>query len=179
MNLPDSIRELERLRAKWRSTSAVRGFTLIELVTTMIVIGILAVFALGRLDFTSTFDQRGVYDKVKAGLEFARKAAVAKRRFVQVTVGGGSVSFLYDGNKPENAARDFAAANTLALPVTDRDCGAGIGNAVCSHRSGVIGLVSGGSPFTFDAQGAASATVVLSVAGQSNITVEAQTGYVH
>lgn len=144
----------------------------------MIIIGILAVFALGRLDFTSTFDQRGVYDKVKAALEFARKAAVAKRRFVQVTVVGGSVSFLYDGNTPENAVRNFAAANTLALPVADRDCG-GVGNAVCSHGSGVVGLVSGGSPFTFDAQGAASATVVLSVAGQNNITVEAQTGYVH
>ena len=168
-----------KILVRRRRSLRLRGFTLIELVSVMILIGILAVTALGRLDFTGAFEQRGVYDKVKAGLEFARKAAVAKRRWVQVTVAGGSVSFLYDGNTPENAVRSFAAANYLTLPVADKDCGGGNGNAVCSHGTGVIGLVSGGPSFTFDAQGGAPAAAILSVAGQNNITVEAQTGYVH
>ncbi len=162
---------------------AARGFTLIELVMTLVVVGILAVFATSRLDFASIFQQRGVYDKLKAGLEYARKTAVAKRRCVQATFGGNSVSFLYDSNTPEVstlagvscANSNFAAANYVTLPAPDKDC-VGPGNAVCSHSAGVI---SAGTSFTFDAQGAASTATTFTVSGMPTITVEATTGYVH
>ena len=165
------------------------GFTLIELVTVMIIVGILAVAAVGRLNFASGFQQQGTYDKLKAGLEFARKAAVAKRRYVQVTVAGGTVTFLYDSNPPEGA-RSFAATNYLTLPAPDKSCGGGNGNAICSGSGVVISLAGGASPFTFDAQGAASATVSLAVTGMPAITcgdgvttgavcIEGVTGYVH
>jgi MSHA pilin protein MshC len=159
---------------------------MIELVMTIVIVGILAVVAMGRLDFTSVFQQRGVYDKVKAGLEFARKAAVAKRRCVQVTVNGGTVSFLYDSNSPETAGvncagSSFAAGNYLTLPAADTDCpSGGHGNVVCSHSGGTI---AGATTFTFDATGGASAAATLSVTSPGlsadTITVESQTGYVH
>lgn len=164
---------------------AAGGFTMIELVMTIVIVGILAVVAMGRLDFTSVFQQRGVYDKVKAGLEFARKAAVAKRRCVQVTVNGGTVSFLYDSNSPETAGvncvgSSFAAGNYLTLPAPDKDCGGGNGNVICSHSGGTI---TGTTTFNFDATGGASAAATLSVTSPGlsadTITVESQTGYVH
>lgn len=154
------------------------GFTIIELVTTIIIVGILAVVVMGRLDFTSIFQQRGVADKLKAGLEFARKSAVAKRRYVCVAVSGGIVTFTIDTTVPESTSGTCPGGAALALPAPDKDC-AGAGNAICSRSNATIGLVSGGSPFKFDAEGGASATAVFSVTGQGNITVEAKTGYVH
>lgn len=171
-------------RCRVRNDSAINrvggaaGFTLVELVTTIIILGILAVVVMGRLDFSSLFQQRGVADKLKAGLEFARKSAVAKRRNVCVDVSGGSVTFTVDTAAPESAAHACPGGSALALPAPDKDC-AGAGNVVCSRSNATIGVVSGGSSFKFNAEGGASATVVLSVTGQNNITVEAATGYVH
>jgi MSHA pilin protein MshC len=158
--------------------AGVAGFTIIELITTLIILGILATVAMGRMDFSSLFQQRGVADKLKAGLEFARKSAVAKRRSVCVGVSGGSVTFTVDTAAPESAVHGCPGGSPLVLPAPDKDCG-GAANTLCSRSNATIALVSGGSPFTFNAEGAASTTAVFSVTGQSNITVESGTGYVH
>lgn len=154
------------------------GFTLVEMVTTLIIVGIIGIFAVGRLDFNDVFEQRGVRDKVVAALQFVRKAAVAQRRYVCVVTNGGTVSFTIDTAVPENTASAFGGtcpfAQALALPVADRDCGVA-GNAVCSRGHATIG----GGNFQFDPQGRASATTTFTVTGQSSITVEGESGHVH
>ena len=50
-----------------------RGFTLIELIMVLLLLGILAVFALPRIDLTRGFDEVGYRDAVRATLEYARK----------------------------------------------------------------------------------------------------------
>lgn len=173
------------------------GFTLIELVMTLIVIGILAVFVTARLDFTSTFDQKGVRDKTVAALQFARKAAVAQRRNVCVCVGtkagatctaGNRIALTIDTRTPETAATfcDGSSESNLNLPAPDRDCAGAGNNLVCSKTNAAIGSGSGGPDLCFDAQGralnaacAAAATVTLTVTGQSDITVVGEAGYVH
>lgn len=161
---------------------AAAGFTLIELVMTLVVVGILAVFAVGRMDFVPTFEQRGVRDKLIAGLAYARKAAVGQRRNVCVAIAAGTVTFTLDTRTPETAgaaACNGSSSVPLALPSPDRDCGGGV-SAICSRANTAI---AGGSAFLFDAQGAASATVVFTVTvpGQpaTTVTVNAQTGYVN
>lgn len=167
------------------------GFTLIELVTTMIIIGILAVFAVGRLDFTSAFDQKGVRDQALAALQFARKSAVAQRRYVCVRIIGGTLSLTIDTSAPENTASEFGGtcpfATPLTLPAADKGCG-GASNAVCSRTGATISSSPTGA-FQFDAQGRSSTDVGLTVTGQPTITcgngataticVEGETGYVH
>jgi MSHA pilin protein MshC len=64
--------------------ASLRGFTLVELVITMIVMGILAVVALPRFANQSTFESRGFTDQTLAALQFARKVAVASGRNVCV-----------------------------------------------------------------------------------------------
>lgn len=63
-------------------TAQLRGFTLVELVITMIVMGILAVVALPRFANQSTFESRGFADQSLAALQFGRKVAVASGRNV-------------------------------------------------------------------------------------------------
>lgn len=57
------------------------GFTLVELVVTLVVLGILAVAAVPRMDLLRGWDEIGFRDQVKATLEYARKSAVAGRRW--------------------------------------------------------------------------------------------------
>ena len=159
-----------------------RGFTLVELVMTLTIIAVLAVFVLPRLDFKSTFDERAYHDRLKAGVQFARKAAVAQRRYVCVGVAANVVTFTVDASVPESTATPFGGtcpfAGALALPSPDSGCG-GAGNQICAPTGVTLTAPSSGTTFQFDARGGASAAVTFSSTGQPDIKVESETGYVH
>lgn len=147
-----------------------RGFTLVELVMTMIIIGILAVVALPRFDLLGGFDEIGYRDQVKATLEYARKAAVAQRRSVRVTLAGNGLTIDIQRQTPEGEGTASWAA--LSLPGTST-------NQITAP--GAVTL-TGPATLTFDPLGRPAATsYTYMVTGDSSatITVEAETGYVH
>jgi MSHA pilin protein MshC len=160
-----------------RTTSDCQGFTLPELVVTLVVVGILAVFALPRLSATSAVRERAEYDKVVAAIAYARKAAIAKRRYACVSVSGTAVTLTIDGNPPESTATPFGGScpfsTALDLPSRDQACAP---NQTCLQASTISATPT---TFQFDALGRASATVTITMAGYPAITVEGETGYVH
>lgn len=153
------------------------GFTLVELVVTMIIIGILAVVALPRFDLLRGYDEIGYRDKVKATLEYARKSAVAQRRYSCVSVSGSNLTLTIDQNIPEAYIPGTCPANPLALPTPDNACG-GATNQICAP-SGIT--LAGPATLTFTPLGKPSAAGGYTVTGDAAhaITVEAETGYVH
>ena len=150
---------------------------MIELITVMLIVGIMAVVALPRLDLLKGFDEIGYRDKVKATLEYARKAAVAQRRYSCVSVTGNDLTVTIDLNVPESYAGG-CPASALALPATDRGCSPAVANKICAP-SGV--RLVGTTPLTFSPLGKPSAAGAYTVTGEAAhpITVEAETGYVH
>lgn len=159
-----------------------RGFTLVELVMTMIVVGILAVVVLPRFDLLSGFDEIGYRDQVKATLEYARKAAVAQRRYVCVQRTDNNLAVTIDLDIPEGRTSGICPRQQpLTLP--------GSNDTGISPRGSTTLLPTSATYVVFDALGrpwtSASTTVSTSasftVHGDADypITVEAETGYVH
>lgn len=71
---------------------AQRGFTLVELVAVLVILGILAAVAAPRFVGTTVFNERGYADEIAASLRYARRIAVASGCNVRFTVNGAGYS---------------------------------------------------------------------------------------
>lgn len=148
---------------------AARGFTLIELIMVIVILGVLAVFAAPRLFDNSTFTGRGLHDETMALLRFGQKTAIAQRHTVCVTVNGTGITMTIFKDNPAPAT--CAAATAVQAPPL-------IPPFV---PQGGTGLAGPASPFQFTPLGSTdqAAAVTLTVANSTPITVEPGTGYIH
>ena len=155
--------------AEWRSVANLpgeRGFTLVELIVTMIVVGILAVAVIPRFANRADFDARGFYDGTLSMLRYAQKAAVAQRRQVCVDFTAADITLtiasIFGGACDTNlTGPDGVAPYTLAVPAS-------------------LNFVLPAN-FSFLPSGAAPASPTIAVAGMSGktITVDAVSGNVY
>jgi MSHA pilin protein MshC len=63
-----------------------RGFTLVEVVAVLIIVGIIGAVAAPRLFDTAVFSERGYADEIAASLRYSRRIAVASACNVRFTV---------------------------------------------------------------------------------------------
>jgi len=157
----------------WHSNKE-RGFTMVELITVMVLVGILSVVALPNLSGAFAVKSPGYRDQVVATIEFARKIAVAQRRHVCVSIAASTVTLTSDHGLPVNHTNG-TCSSTLTLPS---------GSNVITAPSSVT--ASPATSIDFDAEGrpvtGAPATITMtdSIASQTaSLTVEAESGYVH
>lgn len=154
--------------------SRARGFTLIELVAAMILIGVLAAVVLPRMDSSQMFREIAFSDQTAAALRYAQKTAVSHRRLVCVTVAGDQLSLSLG-----------IAASHPALACTNPLAGSDGQQPAASSPSDNITLVAApagplyfqpSGAVTSDGAGTTPANFTLTVTNQTPIQVYGETG---
>lgn len=154
-----------------------RGFTLVEMITVIVIVGILSAIAVPRLFDRGLFDSRGFYDQVISSLRYAQKTAVSQRRLVCVTF-----------PTPNRMVLRTAAAFGAVACNTDLLNPAGTYPPLQTTYTieNLNGVTLGGAvAFNFDAlgrpsfAGAAPLTITVSGFAASNVCIAPQTGYVY
>ncbi|MCF8211537.1 MAG: type II secretion system GspH family protein [Rhodoferax sp.] len=157
-------------------SSSQRGFTIIELIMVIVILGVLAVFVAPRIINTGDFTARGFHDETLGLLRFAQKTAVAQRRVVCVTLNSTGVTLTIDTGTTPDGTCDAAPV----LPSTPRG-GSGLaakvaGATVTSFDFTPLGSTSNITPTP--AVGV-NRTITITITNSTDIKVEAETGYVH
>ncbi|MEW6765910.1 MAG: GspH/FimT family pseudopilin [Pseudomonadota bacterium] len=145
------------------------GFTLIELVVVMVLIGALSVVVIPRLSDT-TFMEYGYSEELLSALRHARQTAVTRNT-------GISVAFATDGFRVCQAdVCPASGGNYLTNPASGQPWdGSAAGRGKAPEG---VGIATALALVTFDGLGRPSASGTLAVADHA-LTIEAETGYVH
>ena len=173
-----------------------RGFTLVELILVMVIVGILAAIGAARFFDRASYDADAYTEQMRALIRYGQKVAIAQNRPVFVRLNGSSVALCFGGTA-------CAEASQLRPPAGNNSASAATATACASTRWACEGNPAGIaystgpalSAFYFDPLGRPCAVgdavdalvstfqkLTISVSGDGStraIVVEADTGYVH
>lgn len=144
-----------------------RGFTLVELILTIVIVGILAAVVGPRFFERSTFDERLYAEEVRAGLRHAQKLALAGGCRIRFSLDTTGYRLLRDA--------DCEGSGTLFTPsVPDPSTG----QAPYAGTPPAGTALSASFNVDFDALGRPSQAVSVTLGSSHAVRVEAETGFV-
>lgn len=149
------------------------GFTIVELVTVMVVIGILAAIAVPRLGQLDAFTSSAYRNEILSALHHAQKSAVSHRRLVCATVNAQNIVL-----QVAQAPGDQACAR--AFPSPDGTPYASHGNERAKNGP-LVGIPLYFQPsgeITTNAAGTVFAAGAIGIDGQRDIAIDGSTGHV-
>lgn len=100
-----------------------RGFTIVELIMVIAILGIISAVALPRLFDRRTFDERFYFEEVLSVVRYAQKLAVASGCHIQVLVRNSGAELIYakacgDKMLGSTVPGDYAAINKQSINIS-------------------------------------------------------------
>jgi MSHA pilin protein MshC len=159
--------------------SRAAGFTLVELITILVVVAILAAVAAPRFFTRSAFEERGYNDEVLAALRYAQRVAIAERREVCVALTASSVALSLNPSTTAGAA----CGSVICMPGDARPppCPIAVPTGLTlsmTYTNAAFRFNGLGQPVDNAGAPLGNQTVTLTGADTRTITVWGQTGYV-
>jgi MSHA pilin protein MshC len=180
------------------------GFTMVELIVVIVLIGILGAIAGSRLFDNQVFEARAYADQSRSLIRYAQKLAIAQNRavFVRSTPNGFAVCFIATCATAADLAQAPGSSNNGSTATREFCVGANgqyVANWACLGRPATVVIAStvqraemaangffyfdrAGRPFNSSDTGASTFTRLTlnfsSGAQTATLNVEAETGYV-
>jgi MSHA pilin protein MshC len=169
-----------------------RGFTLVELIVVMVIVGVLGAIGAARVLDRRAFDSAAFAEQTRAMLRFSQKLAIAQNRPVYTQMNGTTIALCFAAAAPCPAGSRVPAiggnGGAAACAPVNWYCEAAPGTIVyaiapatattlCFNALGQPGVAAGGA-----CNNAGFTGVTLTITGEgaatSAVTVAAETGYV-
>jgi MSHA pilin protein MshC len=151
------------------------GFTMLELIAVMIIVGIMAALAIPRFASNAAFQTRGFSDQVISTLRYAQSIAVAQDVCVNVAFTSTSLTL---------NTYSYSSSNGCGVTPTPLNLPSGATNVLNAPSNITISTLPTPASFYFDPVGRPvgfSTQQTITVTGDSayKFFIEAETGYAH
>lgn len=148
-----------------------RGFTLIELVMLIVLLGVVSVTALPKFFNYQVFQERGFFDDTLAAFRYAQKLAIATGCNVLITTSGNQFQL----KRPAASDRSKCSSTTssdFTLNVTRP-------GSIDSYQGSQSGIAITSASIFFTAKGGSASGDSSITVGSRSFNIVAATGFIH
>jgi prepilin-type N-terminal cleavage/methylation domain-containing protein len=146
-----------------RKTIGNNGFTMIEIIAVLLILGLIVAVVVSRMSDTTAYDLSSQMEVIKAHLRLAQSRAMSSSSPWGINFATSTTYYLFQGN-----------GSTTPVQLLGED------NATVDLTTKKSGLTIGSAPqrITFDAYGSPGTTTITVTTNGGNITVTKNTGFI-